>query len=390
MATRPITTGEILAIGSELLVGETRDTNSGDLAAELTSLVVEITRIVVLPDRLPEIIDALAAARERAELVITGGGLGPTPDDLTREAIAGLLGLTPSVDAVLERWLRELWATRGIPFPETNLKQAWLIPGAQALANPNGTAPGWWVEAGANVIVALPGPPREMRPMWADHVLPMLRARGLGADRAAQTLRLTGIGESAVADLLGEELLSGTHPHVATYARLDAVDVRIWATGDGKRTAQTLVDDGEAVIRRILAPYIFGRGSDTWIDVLGPLLGDRRVACLEAGTGAQLASLLGTAPWLVRAELVTQPFSADRLVARCTELREGANAHVGLAVAAADHGEDMAVEIVVDVGGEVTTSDHTAFRGGDIGRRRAANTACAELWRRLTVAEAPS
>ena len=95
---------------------------------------------------------------------------------------------------------------------------------ATALPNPNGTAPGWWVETEHNVVVALPGPPRELEPMWHDHALPRLRARGLGADRAAETLRLTGIGESAVVDLIGEDILRAEHPQVATYARVDAVE----------------------------------------------------------------------------------------------------------------------------------------------------------------------
>ncbi len=151
------------------------------------------------------------------------GGLGPTPDDLTREAIAAAIGEAPTVDPDLEAWLRDLWRRRGMPFPESNLKQAWLIPSATALPNPNGTAPGWLVQrADGRVVVALPGPPREMRPMWADEVLPRLRDVGLGADVASRTYRLAGIGESQVAEILGETLLRSTNPIVATYARVEA------------------------------------------------------------------------------------------------------------------------------------------------------------------------
>ena len=125
-----------------------------------------------------------------------------------------------------------------MPFPELNLKQAWLIPSAEALPNPNGTAPGWFVRRpAAGVIVALPGPPREMRPMWANEALPRLQAIGLGADVAARTYRLAGVGESQVAELLGEDLLRSTNPVVATYARVEAVDVRISAVGDDHRSA---------------------------------------------------------------------------------------------------------------------------------------------------------
>jgi nicotinamide-nucleotide amidase len=378
-----IRTAELLAVGSELLVGETRDTNGGDLARELTTLGVEVTRITALPDDLATVTEALAAARARVDLVITSGGLGPTPDDLTREAVAALLGVTPHVDPGLETWLRDLWARRGQPFPETNLKQAWLVPGAEPLANPNGTAPGWWLDLGDSVMVTLPGPPRELLPMWTDEVLPRLRARGLGMDRAAATLRLTGIGESAVADLLGEEVLRGTHPHVATYARLDAVDVRVWATGDANDDAATVVAAGLARVERLVGPYVFARGEQTWPEVLGARLRGRQLATLESGTGGQLAALLGDADWLRHAEVVAPMPDAAGLAQLCAELRTRAGTPVALAVVARADGDDLAVEVTVDVDGQVTTARRTAFRGGEIGRRRAATLACAELWQRL-------
>jgi nicotinamide-nucleotide amidase len=382
-AQPPIRSAEILAVGTELLVGETRDTNSGDLARHLTDLGVEVRRISGLPDDLDTIRDALGTARGRSDLVVTSGGLGPTPDDLTREAIAALLGETPTVDPDLLGWLEGLWSRRGMAFPHSNRKQAWLIPSAQALANPNGTAPGWWVEDRAALIVALPGPPRELLPMWTDEVLPRLRSRGVGADRVAETLRLTGIGESAVADLLGDEILSGTRPHVATYARLDAVDVRVWASGDGAADARSLVAAGVAEVERRVGGYVFARGEQTWPDVLGQRLGERTLATLELGTAAQLAGLLGAAPWLRLSEHAG-PVSDDLdLGARCSELRHRAGTTTVLGVAARERGDDLAVQVVVDVEGEITTASHTAFRGGEIGRRRAAVIACAELWRRL-------
>src|SRR5712691_9564670 len=145
-AMPPLLTAEILSIGTELTVGETDDTNGGDLARDLTAQGVEVVRLTGLPDDLPAVRDAFGAALARADLAISTGGLGPTPDDLTREAIAALVGESPAVDPEIERWLTGLFVRRGLPFPEANRKQAWLIPSATSIPNGNGTAPGWWVE----------------------------------------------------------------------------------------------------------------------------------------------------------------------------------------------------------------------------------------------------
>src|SRR5450755_1744476 len=128
---RSLRSAEILAVGAELTVGETRDTNSGEIARSLTEAGVAIARIDVLPDRLRVVAGTFRAALRRADLVVSTGGLGPTPDDLTREAIALVLGEIPEVDPGLEAWLRGLWSRRNLPFPEINRKQAWLIPSAR-------------------------------------------------------------------------------------------------------------------------------------------------------------------------------------------------------------------------------------------------------------------
>ncbi len=244
---RPLRSAVLLAVGSELTVGETRDTNSGELASSLSEAGVDVLWISALPDRLATVAAALRDALASADLVVTTGGLGPTPDDLTREAIAEVLGEQPTVDPELERWLRHLFERRGLAFARTNIKQAWLVPSASSIPNERGTAPGWWVDlADGRVVVALPGPPREMGPMWRDSVLPRLRDRGLGQERVTRTYRLAGIGESAVAALLGEKLLRAENPVVATYARSDAVDVRISAVAQAGREPAELVEEAAA------------------------------------------------------------------------------------------------------------------------------------------------
>lgn len=379
-----IETAELLAVGAELLVGDTRDTNSGDLARELTALGVNVVRSSQLPDDQAVVAEALRTAIDRADLVITSGGLGPTPDDLTRESIAQAVGEDPSVDADLEVWLRGIWERRGLAFSDTNLKQAWLIPSATALENPNGTAPGWWVEVADAVIVALPGPPRELMPMWRDQVLPRLHARGLGLDRAAETLRLTGIGESSLVDVIGADLLVAKNPRMATYARPDAVDVRVSAVADDGRSAREIVAATIASLSPRIDEYVFARGEDGWPDALRDRLATRRVAIAEIGCGGELGHLLGGEPWLVSVrQTAADPFGADHAGA-ASAIRTDVGAEIGLTVWALERrDDDMDVEIRIDIEGTVSVTAHKAFLGGDIGRRRAANLACAELWKRL-------
>ena len=298
---RALRSAVLLAVGSELTTGETRDTNSGELARSMAEAGVDVEWISALPDRLGIVTTALNGALAAADVVITTGGLGPTPDDLTREAIAAACGEEPAVDAHLADWLRHLFERRGITFPETNLKQAWLLPSSTAIPNENGTAPGWWVDRpDGRVIVALPGPPSEMRPMWHGWVLPRLRQRGLGRDRVTRTYRLTGIGESTVAAELGERLLRAANPVVATYARADAVDVRVSAVADADRSAAEVADEAGAAVLAAVGEFVWGHDDDTWPAVLGRELAAKgwNAALVEVGTDGSAAKIFGEAPWL--------------------------------------------------------------------------------------------
>jgi len=381
---RPILTAELLSIGTELTVGETRDTNAGDLARDLTSMGVAVRRITALPDDLDAVHDAFRGASDRVDLVVSSGGLGPTPDDLTREAIAAAIGETPAVDPDLERWLREIWARRGLPFPEMNLKQAWLLPSATALPNPNGTAPGWWVDRpDGGLIVALPGPPREMHPMWADEVRRRLAARGVGDEVASRTLRTAGIGESQVADLLGEALLRATDPIVATYARSDAVDVRISARGIGADGSApgARVDEMTARVSGLLAGHVWAEGATTWPEAIGMALAERggTLAVVEVGTAGSLATLLGDRDWLTFGEALASgtptarshgtPDALEHLARRGCEL--GVASH-GIAVRARARGSDTAVSVVVVGPDWVHRERRVVFLGGSNGRIRSA------------------
>jgi molybdenum cofactor synthesis domain-containing protein len=390
-------TAELLSIGSELTVGETRDTNSGELARSLTGLGVRVLRMTALPDDLATVTEAFRAGLDRADLLVSTGGLGPTPDDLTREAIAAACGETPTVDPDLETWLRELWARRSMPFPELNLKQAWRIPSAIALPNPNGTAPGWFVtRPGDRIVVALPGPPREMRAMWAAEVLPRLETLGVGAPVASRTYRLAGIGESQVAEQLGEPLLRATNPIVATYARVEAVDVRVSAVAEGGVSAEALVETASAVVLERLGGFVWATGTTTWSEAVGTRLAELgwTLAAVEIGAGGSVGALFGDAPWVRFIETISSdapaasahgepaPREGDGgpdLIGFARRARELGGAEIGLAVRARPRTGDLAASIAIST----PTADHVTrkivFQTGPIGRSRVALAAAAYL-----------
>ena len=384
-----IVNAEVLSIGTELTVGDTRDTNAGEIAGWLAQRGVAVTRLIALPDDLDAVRSAFEEALARVDLVVSTGGLGPTPDDLTREAIAGLCGETPVVDPDLEAWLRELWSRRNLPFIEANLKQAWLIPSAQPINNPNGTAPGWWVERDRRVIVALPGPPREMRPMWQEGVLPRLTERGLGRELEVRTLRTSGIGESLVVDRLGPDVMNTTNPVVTTYARQDAVDVRIAAlpeAGDGRdagRTAREIAAETEAIVLDRLGEHVWGRGLATWADAVDRVLASHgwRVASIEAGTQGALAGLLGDSKSLSRATVLGRgaEFSGRDAESAAQRVRQEAGVEIGLALIARLRRGDTAVTVAVVTPRGSHRERRVVFLGGAQGRQRAAVAAAAIL-----------
>jgi nicotinamide-nucleotide amidase len=173
---------ELISVGTELLMGEIVDSNAAYLAQELKNRGVFIQWKTIVGDNLDRIVEAIERAVLRSDIVILGGGLGPTDDDLTREGIAAVLHETPVIDEVYLEKLKAFFTARGRSYPESNNKQAWIIPSGEALKNPVGTAPGWFVRVPdtSKVIVAMPGPPREMKQMWAEQVLPRLNLPSSG------------------------------------------------------------------------------------------------------------------------------------------------------------------------------------------------------------------
>ena len=283
---------EIISCGTELLLGHITDTNATYLAQSLASLGIDLYFVSQVGDNQGRIVETLRRAWERSDLVVITGGLGPTEDDLARESISMMLGETMQVDPTLEAELRDMFAARNSVMPERNIKQATLIPSAQVLRNPRGTAPGWWVEKDGHIIVAMPGVPREMYHMWENEVIPRL-APFTGGLIFTRILRVWGLGESAVEERLGS-VIHSNNPTVATYAKSDAIDVRITAKAETREQAELQVAEMETQIRLILGHYIFGVDRDTLQSVIGMYLSSRNqwLAVMESITGGLLSSTI--------------------------------------------------------------------------------------------------
>src|SRR3989442_9571211 len=294
----PTMRAEILSIGTELLLGQIVDTNAAYLAGRLALLGIDCLHKQTVGDNLGRATDAFRLALSRTDLVVATGGLGPTEDDLTREAIAAALDETPTIDPALEAELRDWFAGRGLAMPERNRKQAWLIPSAQALPNPNGTAPGWDVRRDGKRIVAMPGVPREMTPMWEERVEPTIVREGVLRWR---TLKLLGIGEGAVEEKL-DELVRSTSPTVATYAKNDGVHVRVADKAATAAEADARIERMEAEVRARLGDYVWGGDAETPGGVVGRGLVARgwRLAVADALTAGGLPRALPGAPEAAR------------------------------------------------------------------------------------------
>ena len=285
---------EILSIGTELLMGELVDTNSSFLASELAKLGIEVrwvTKVGDDPDRLSE---AIERAFKRSDVTLTSGGLGPTSDDLTRETIARVCSEDMTVQDDLLEHLKGLFANRGFPMPETNVKQATLIPSAEAISNPMGTAPGWWVEREGSVIVAMPGPPREIQRMWANEVAPRLRERNAGIAIVTRNLKTFGISEGGLDEILSP-LFKSENPLLGIYSKQDGIHLRAIATAATDEKARALIIPMEAEIRGIIGDdAIWGEDDETPESKALALLKDRglTLGVVEAFTGGLLCNNL--------------------------------------------------------------------------------------------------
>ncbi len=287
---------EIISVGTELLLGEIIDTNAPFLASQLPLLGIDLYFISAVGDNQGRLVSALRQAWERSDIIITTGGLGPTQDDITREAIAELLGEELRINTTLVEELKSFFAHRGLEMPLSNIKQAAVIPSAQIIPNSRGTAPGWWVEKEGRTLIALPGPPGEMQSMWEREVFPKLQQKSK-AVILSRTVKTFGLPEAKVDELVSP-FLSSMDPTLATYAKPNGIHLRITTKAKEIEEAKQKLDSREADIRAILKDYIWGVDSETLETVIGNLLITKKLslATVEFGTGGFLANLITNAP----------------------------------------------------------------------------------------------
>ena len=358
----------IVSIGSELTLGHLTDTNATFLAQELTALGIELLHVVQVGDNRARLTRTIELAMADADLIVCSGGVGPTEDDLTREAISDAVGETPEIDPELVATLEAYFASRSQQMPERNRKQAWLIPSASTLPNPVGTAPGWFVEREGKMIVAMPGVPREMYRMWKEQAVPRISAHLSDSVIRNVTIRTIGVGESMAEQLLGDRVLR-SNPVTATYAKDDGVHVRVTGFGNSVDEATAKRDRGRQEVEEILGDYIYGYDDTSLEDAILANARQRNLtlAIVDAGGGGRFASLLAASPdvWqtLKGAELVSpdsQP--AAELAGRA--LADGASIGIGIAL----HAEPLNLglyqgTIEISLSGEIERTEMFNVRG---------------------------
>ncbi len=288
---------EIIAVGHELLMGEIVDTNTSFLSQELSKVGIPVRWSGAVGDEINDLIEAISRAHDRSEVLITTGGLGPTSDDLTREAVAKTVGEEMTVNSELLSWLEDVFSRRGIDMPRTNVKQATLIPSANTVPNPQGTAPGWWVKRNGRHIILLPGPPRELQKMWQESIAAEL-ARVSGAGTViTRTLKTVGLTEGGLDEML-DGLFGRENPYLGIYAHPDGIHLRMIARAPDEQAAHDLIAPMEAEIRAIVGDAIWGVDDDTPGLRAAMLLGEKglTLGVIEGASAGALASALAQIP----------------------------------------------------------------------------------------------
>lgn len=342
---------EILTIGTEILLGEIVDTNSRYIARMLRDHGVDIFYLSTVGDNTERIAQALQQGLARSEIIITTGGLGPTVDDPTREAVAQAVGVETEFREELWQQVVERFVRYGRTPTENNRRQAYVPQGAIAIENPVGTAPAFIVETENCSIISLPGVPREMEHLMTHAVIPYLKERfALKGIIKARVLKTSGAGESQIDELIGD-LETYTNPTVGLAAHAGAVDVRITAKAEDEAAADKLIAPVEAELRARLGEWIFGADDDTLQEVALKHLAelDWSLAVVEAGMGGHLTRRLARTgdPRFTGGEVLTTCADAGALAAACRQYRDSHQVDVCLGVALRSTADKQELDIVI-------------------------------------------
>jgi nicotinamide-nucleotide amidase len=380
---------EIIAIGDELVTGQRLDTNSRWLSAELAILGIPVTFHTTAPDTIEAGIDAFRHAIGRADIVIATGGLGPTADDLTRDVLAAVAGVPLEFSPTALDAIEARFARRGMPCPESNRRQALFPSGSREVPNPNGTAPGIDMEVTVGPrttrIIALPGVPAELKPMWTATVAPAIAASlPERATIVQRRIKCFGAGESAVEAMLPDIVRRGRDPLVGITVHEATITLRIAARGRDEAECQDKIAGTETIIRECLGDLVFGVEDEELEDAVVAAVARAgwSLATSEIGTAGQVAALLAAAAMRSRGvyrggtvlPTTTAEASAEALARRA---REAFAADLGLGIGPArqaDGGREMvAIAIASNTG--IETAEHIIAGGPPVAMARAAKTA---------------
>jgi len=284
----------VISVGNELLDGQTVDTNAAFLGSELLCLGIPVTRRFTVGDEIDGIVRMLALACQEADFVLVTGGLGPTADDLTRQALAAFLGVELELRQDLLGQIKAFFDSRGRAMPQVNAIQAHIPAGTEAIPNDLGTAPGILARREGKVIAIMPGVPFEMRQMFGQSVVPVLREACSGQVVVVQRLRCFGEGESAIAERIGPAMQRGRNPLVNCTVDHGVVTLHVVATSDEPGKARRMADQEVESLRARLGPLVFGTGDQTLAQVVGNRLATsgKTLAVAESCTGGLTAKIL--------------------------------------------------------------------------------------------------
>lgn len=292
---------EIIAVGTELLLGQIANTNAQIISNALQEIGIDVYFHTCVGDNQERLQSVLETGLRRSDIIVLTGGLGPTKDDLTKETVAACLNLSLKLDKYSLDKIKSYFAKRGRPFTENNYKQALVPEGAIAIENKKGTAPGILLNKDGKIIIMLPGPPREMEPMLRDEVIPYLSKMN-SSTIFSKVLKFYGIGESALEEKLEDLISKQTNPTIAPLAKMGEVTIRLTAKAENRMAAEKIIKPVEDEIIKRVGKFLYGYDDDSVEDIVARLLAkfNKTIAIAESCTGGLMAHKLTNIPGISR------------------------------------------------------------------------------------------